>query len=139
MMERHDASHRPRRLNLGSHGVGMASGLEVRIESDSPHGPYLVIVTPGFAVTPAGEEINLPKSLSCHLPDDSDPRFVMLWYVEPDVDPWPLAGELDLASTPRVEEGFALTLERSADAGGLVLALLTRETSGWRVTEEPQA
>jgi hypothetical protein len=130
--------HRPRRLDLGTQGIAIASGLHVQVEPDSPPGTQRIVVTPGLAITPAGQEINLRDALSCRVPNEDGERYVTLWYVDREMEPLPLAGDLDLATAPRLEEGYALTVERSAESGGLVLARVTREGSEWRVAAEAE-
>ncbi len=52
------SARRLRRLNRALHGSGIVRGLAVSVEGDGPE--QRVVVEPGFALAPTGEEIEVP-------------------------------------------------------------------------------
>jgi hypothetical protein len=119
------------RLSLGGRrdGFGVVCGLEVRVDSRSGHEADL-IVGPGYAVGPAGEDIVVatdePLSLAAvSLAPSDDPKarhpidlFVSTAHVHERPQPGFDLGD-DVADSgatySRVREGFTLTAERAAE------------------------
>jgi hypothetical protein len=119
---------RLRRLNRELHGYGVARGLEVSVEPDQRAGERLV-VTPGFALSPYGEEIEVCDPETIGLPDDGGRLYVVLLYSERLTARQPDGG----TEFTRVEERFAIRLEPAALGNAVTLARLLREDGSWRV------
>ena len=119
---------RLRRHNLAVLGWGVASGLNVGVEGDS------VVVGPGYAIGPDGEEIVVSSPLSVALPIACDPVFLALRRQERLVDPVPSpspTGPGDVEYT-RIEESAALVFAADASSSdSIALARLRRGRSGW--------
>jgi hypothetical protein len=130
---------RMRRHNRELHGFGIVRGLGVSIEADGVAQGERVVLGPGFAIAPDGEEIAVPVCATQLLPVESSILFVALEYVERPAHPVQVdSGQLDTVFT-RVEESFALALEEKVPAGKLVLARLTHERGHWCVDSKFEA
>lgn len=123
---------RLRRFNRELHGYGVARGLEVSVEPDPGAGARLV-VTPGFALTRDGEEIEVCDPQTIALPQDGACLHVVLLHSERLSAPRPATNGTEFT---RVEESFAIRLEPAAVANAVTLARLLREDGGWRVDTE---
>lgn len=121
--EREQEYHRQsrRRLALLTLGPGVVHGLKVRA------GAKQVVVEPGIAIDPRGQEVIVPDPVT--LPRRAADRFVVLRYAELLTDPVPTAdGSLEHACTV---ETFGLSLSSMRPSAGeavLVLARLVRRS-----------
>jgi len=121
--------HREKRRlhNRALFGSGVVSGLGVSVA----HGGERVLVEPGHAIDPAGEEICLPRGISLALPASGDGVFVTLRYWERPCSPTPtLGGATDFS---KIEEACVLGLKVSAADPAIPLARLLFSDGGWRV------
>jgi hypothetical protein len=107
-----------RRHNRLLHGVGVVSGLGVSLTSQD--GESAVVVSPGLAIGPTGEELLICERVTLPLRPDETPMFVTVGLVEQPVDP-NTNGE-----PTRIEEFAAAALVDNVPAGHLVVARLTR-------------
>lgn len=124
---------RLRRHNRALHGTGIVCGLEVSVRPDGGGGDQIV-VQPGFAITPQGEEIEVMCEASASLPQTGNQLSVMLTLAERFTRPVPALGD-EQVQFARIEESFTLHLESTAGQDGIALARLIRTTSGWKVDE----
>ncbi len=120
-----------RRHNRRLHGWGTVTGLGVSI--DRRGGGARVVVAPGFALDPRGEEIEVPRRTSRPLPAKGTALFVHLRYAERPRRPAPAPGNR-VAPGPthsRVEETFEISLAPARDTKAVALARLTRVGRKW--------
>jgi hypothetical protein len=121
-----------RRRNRRLHGAGVVSGLGVSI--DRRKGAARVVVSPGFALDPLGEEIEVPRRISLPLSAKVKARWVQVRYAERLRRPSPAPGSAGRSGTrpyARVEETFEVLLAPAARANAVSLARLTRAGGKW--------
>jgi hypothetical protein len=131
---------RMRLHNLNCHGSGIVSGLEV---STSEGPARSIIVSPGTALDPLGNEINLFSAVRCPLPQKLNIAYLVLYWAERETDPVPIhENDTGLSMASRVEEYAILqyqTSESPADSHtGIVLARLIKVRRQWKVDQEFQ-
>ena len=124
---------RLRRHNRALHGAGIVDGLQVSVGPESGGGEQ-VVVQPGFALDPYGEEIAVRCEVSISLPGTGHQLFVMLSYAERLTQPMPASDDEPVQFT-RVEETFALHVEETSKPSGIALARLIRTSAGWTIDE----
>ncbi|MEO6784715.1 MAG: hypothetical protein ABI318_01175 [Chthoniobacteraceae bacterium] len=126
--------------NLRFHGSGVVEGLGVSVARDG--GAPVVIVSPGFALDPAGNEIQLCTEVRLRLGGLRTQLHVLIRFAERPADQVPA-----LLQPTRIEEGCEVLLSATADppasspdpqghgspATVLPLARLVRGRGGWRV------
>jgi hypothetical protein len=124
------------------HGWGTVSGLEVSASEDSFNG---IIVSPGVAIDPFGNEIILSSTVQCAFPEQDKLAYLVLYWAERETDPVPAPGaegEGDQTVPSRVEE-YALLKYESQEGGnsqnGIVLARLKKEHGKWKVDKKYSA
>jgi len=131
---------RMRLHNLNCHGSGIVSGLEV---STSQRSARSIVVSPGTAIDPVGNEITLSWAVRCPHPEKSEMAYLVLYWAERGTDSVPgLIHEIDTGKTidSSVEEYAILKYE--ADEGqahrhaGVVLARLVKIRRTWTVDQE---
>ena len=120
---------RLRRRNRWIHGSGVVSGLAVSIRRTK--GAARVVVAPGFAVDPRGEEIEVPRRITLPLPAKGTSLFVLVRYSERLLRPAAVGSGSATKSWTRVEETFELSLAPSASANAVKLARLERAKGKW--------
>lgn len=125
---------RLQRLNRELHGFGVVRGLETSVQPDPAGAQGAVVVAPGFALTPSGEEVEVCDAQSVCLPNDGGPVYVLLFHAETPTRPEPAAGDEGVQFT-RTEDGFSIRLAADVADDAVPLARLLRETSPWRVDE----
>jgi hypothetical protein len=125
---------RLRRLNLAAFGVGVATGLRVSVTDES--GVPAITVSPGLAIAPSGDEIDMAQPVSCPIPAEPSAVFVMLRSVERPAGHAPASSGTGAMRPTRIEEGFALAIEPEPDPAAIVLARLLRDESGWRLASD---
>lgn len=125
-------AHKRREHNLRLHGIGIVNGLDVTVGSDVASGEWSLIVSPGFALGPSGEEIVVTTPLHCPLCAEAGTCFVLLKLVERAVAHVP-APNADGSETSRIEEGTGLWLAASMHADAVAIARLVRDAAGWTV------
>lgn len=126
---------RLRRLNREMHGSGVVRGLEVSVQSASSGAEERVVVMPGFALTPHGEEIEVCDVQVIDPPKDLRLLYVILLHVERPSHPQPSANGGDAQFT-RVEERFAIRFETVTVNDGVTIARLFREDDSWHIDND---
>jgi len=131
---------RMRLHNINFHGNGIVSGLEV---SPSTGPARSIIVAPGTALDPIGNEITISSTVRCPLPEKCEMAYLALYWAEREIDPVPvLSNESETGQTmaSRVEEYAILKYESEEDRtrrhAGVVLARLIKIRRTWKVDEE---
>jgi hypothetical protein len=121
--------HREKRRlhNRALFGSGVVSGLGVSIEP----GGERVLVEPGHAIDPTGEEIGLPRAVSLAVPATSGGVFVTLRYWERPCGPTLAADGATAAS--KIEEACVVALKPAAVDPVVPLARVIRLQGAWRV------
>lgn len=135
-----------RRYVRAVHGSGVVNGLKVKVAN---HGnDWEITVTPGLAIDPMGELLELCAVSLLPLISTSSAALVYLRYLERQTDrlPFPGASSDEDGQPSRIVEGCELvvvdavprtkTTGRGAgaiDAAGVALARLLRTRTGWRV------
>jgi hypothetical protein len=132
-LEQDYVRERLRRHNRALHGTGIVCGLQVSMRPDCGSGEQ-VVVQPGIAIDPDGEEIEVPCAASACLPEAGSQLSVRLTHAERFTHPVPASADEQVQFT-RVEETFALQVEATAGQNGITLARLIRTTDGWKVDE----
>ena len=115
-----------RRHNRLLHGVGIVRGLAVGLEPSPTGGDPTIVVSPGLAISPDGEELVLCESISRDVCQGDSACYVTLSLVERPVDPTP-DGE-----PSRIEESADVAVSGDLPAGHLAIARLLREDGAWR-------
>jgi hypothetical protein len=121
--------HRIRRLNREVIGMGVVRGLGVSVQPDGSGTGQQVVVTPGFAIDPRGEEIEVRGPATASLPPAGQLLYVTLSHAERPTGPVPVA---DREEFSRIEEGFAIRLEAAAPGDAVALARLLGANGHWR-------
>jgi hypothetical protein len=126
---------RARRHNRIAHGAGVARGLSVT----GPKGGSAprVVVSPGTAIDPLGNEIEIDQPQVWPLDPATKDFIVVVRQVATATEPVPLPGDTGGTAMARTEEDSAVAVlpdaARGARApGDLVLARFVRTRSGWR-------
>lgn len=118
--------------NRTLHSVGIVSGLGVQIESASDPDGGRVIVEPGYAIDPCGEELAVCARTQLALPKEGREVFVSLRYLER-----PRDKVASLAASgwgfDRIEEDCAIGIGHAVLPGSLALARLIRANDEWIV------
>lgn len=119
-------------------GAGIVSGLAVTVEGNA--GQAQVVIAPGLAVDPAGEEIFIATPCALALPAAGSALLVALAYRErPCRSVATAAGaplDTDAAPAPgptRIVETFAASLASAAGADAVIVARVRRVRGRWRV------
>jgi hypothetical protein len=135
-----------RRHNLHCHGVGVVDGLEVSANKDADG--WSVVVEPGLAIDPMGNEIHLCEPARFPLPESVTALQVGIQFTERLSGAVPVIGGEPEPETmfTRVEEGCEVLLQplpstRAQPTHGcndalgdvLVLARLVRRGHAWRM------
>ncbi len=131
---------RNRLHNLNCHGVGIVSGLEVSIFQ----GPAKrIMVAPGTAIDPLGNEIHVFSTVRCPYPTLFDVVLLVLYWAERETDFVPILaeeGESERNVASRMEEYAILKYEfddgRPRHRMGIILARLKKFKRKWMVDEE---
>jgi hypothetical protein len=124
-----------RRHNRLLHGFGIVSGLAVRVVPAVDRDGSRVIVEPGYAIDPLGEEIALPGGASLALRASDDEAFVTLRFWErPCSDP--SMPESDSLRVQCVEEACVVSLAPIIPASAFAVARLLRVDDNWIVDPE---
>jgi hypothetical protein len=126
--EQEQSYHRTkhRRHNRLLHGIGIVRGLGVSLEAGSAGGDPIVVVSPGVAISPDGEELVLCDPATRDVCQGSSACFVTLALVERLANPTP-DGEHS-----RIEESAEVALSEDVLPGQLAIARLLNEGGAWR-------
>lgn len=134
---------RARRSNRLLHGWGIVSGLDVKVENGDT-----VVVTPGFALDCAGNEVALAVPVRITLANLTGKHYITICYAEVAVDPLPSIEGTSEHSRTREAATVALScINPAADHRGMLagtpgcghahalcIAALSRRDTNWRVT-----
>jgi hypothetical protein len=120
-----------RRHNLAVHGVGVVSGLGVQVEVSGDESR--VVVEPGYAIGPLGDEHALPKCVALRLPVAASEAFVSLRGWGRPFAPVPTSNGPE---DPRVEEACVVAISRGVPATAVALAHMVRGPAGWALDTE---
>ncbi len=131
-LEQDYVRERLRRHNRALHGAGIVRGLQVSVRPDGTG--QRVVVQPGLAIAPDGEEIEVRCEASIDLPQTPSELFVTLSHAECLTHPAPALDDMPV-QYKRIEETFALDLEPIAGENAIALARLIRTADGWTVGE----
>jgi hypothetical protein len=124
--------HRLRRLNREVIGAGVVRGLGVSVQPDDSGTGQRVVVEPGFAIDPHGEEIEACGATTAALPPTGGLLYVTLHHAERPTHPQPAANGAEFS---RTEEGFAIRIEAAPTGDAVALARLHGAKGRWRVDE----
>ena len=124
------------------HGYGIVSGLEISLSNKLAE---VLIVSPGYAIDPRGNDLILPKDVQATMPAKGNSIYLVLRWAEREVDLIPLLsssveGEQFVAT--RIEEYAVLedeTDKRKATQAGAVLARLKKIRGKWKVDKQFRA
>jgi hypothetical protein len=117
---------RLRRHNRLLHGVGIVRGLGIALEPRQGGGEPAVVVSPGIAIAPDGEELVVCEPLTVDVCQGRSVCYVTVALVERPVDPTP-HGE-----PSRIEESAEVATSEGVQPGHLAIARLVRERGTWR-------
>ena len=109
-----------RRHNRALLGFGIVTGLSVRVEPDASGGK--VVVDPGYAIDPRGEEISVPCSVAMELAASGESAFVTARFWERPCD-----------EPTRIEEACVLAIVAAAVSPAIALARLVRPGGVWQM------
>ncbi len=123
---------RLRRHHRELHGFGVVRGLAVSVQ-DSGAGEQ-VVVDPGFALDPHGEEIEVRCPATAPLPARGHLLYVVLLHAERPTHPQPATDGRNAQFT-RIQDGYAIYVATAAMGNGVALARLLRADGNWHVDE----
>jgi hypothetical protein len=128
-----------RRLNRMLHGAGLVSGLEVKVEASG--GGARIVITPGFAISPTGDEIEVCAPASLLLPATGTSLLVLLHYAEQPCRPVPkLTTEGDAPTVfSRITETCSVTLAPTVDDAAVALARVKFSRGRWMLDRKFKA
>lgn len=119
-----------RRHNKFLHGQGVVTGLEVTVSNNST--PPCVIVSPGYAISPEGEELILTQAAQLEIDVQRSPQYVTLQYAQCETDPVATAGSD--ATPSRIEDRVLVCLiPEEETSGALTLGRVVIGDSGWAI------
>ncbi len=121
-------------------GDGIVSGLSVAVGKEGSS--QRVVLSPGLAIDPTGNEICVRDVMTCALPPSGKRIYVCLRYVEAETSPVPtILSDSDSVGNEVqnswIEEGFEMTFEPTLPARTaltLALALLFWKRNRWTVS-----
>jgi hypothetical protein len=105
-----------RRHNRLLHGVGVVSGLGVTVGSDD--GDQVIVVSPGLAIGPTGEELLICELVKLPLCPGATARYVAVGLVERGID------AESTGEATRIEEAAEVAIVDDVPADHLVIARL---------------
>jgi hypothetical protein len=117
---------RHRRHNRLIHGVGIVRGLGVSVEQRPSGGDPMVVVSPGVAISPDGEELVVCEPVTRDVCHGVSPCYLTLAFIEQPVDPTP-EGEHS-----RIEESAEVVVSEDVPRGHLAIARVLHEGGTWR-------
>jgi hypothetical protein len=120
----HRTKHR--RHNRLLHGVGIVSGLGVGLEPNPSGGDPAIVVSPGVAIAPDGEELVLCEPVTRDLCQGASVCYVSVWLVER------LTNQTPNGESSRIEESADAAVSEDLPPGHLAIARLRRHDGAWR-------
>jgi hypothetical protein len=129
---------RLRRRNRLLHGAGIVSGLAISVPPGNGSQGWSVVVEPGLALDPRGEEIEVCKETAAPLPMQGKPLLVQLLFTERPTAPLPALVPAGAAPDSeqqfsRIEETFTVVLAPLAQADTISIGRLKFSRGRWRV------
>jgi hypothetical protein len=118
---------RHRRHNRLLHGVGIVRGLEVTLEPGQAGGGPVIVVSPGVAIAPDGEELVVCDPVSLDVCVGHAVCYVSMTLAERAVDPM-VEGE-----PTRIEESADVGVSDDLPSGQLGIARLKLDSGVWRL------
>lgn len=123
-----------RRHNRFLHGHGVVAGLDLSVSQEGTSS--CVVVSPGYGISPEGEELVLKKPLELKIDARRSPQYVTLRYAEVETDPVPTR-DLDGSTPSRIEERvMACIVAEPENSGGVTVGRIVSSGSGWVVDGE---
>lgn len=116
-----------RRHNRLLHGVGIVSGLGVGVEPGPAGDDAVVVVLPGLAIAPDGEELVVCERVTRDACAGESVCYVTVALVERPANPTP-GGEAS-----RVQESAEVAVSKDVPPGHLAIARLSRDSGAWLV------
>lgn len=120
----HRTKHR--RHNRLLHGLGIVRGLGVRLEPRPDGDDETVVVSPGVAISPEGDELVLCEPVTRDVRQDGSACYVTLALAERPADPTPEGDH------SRIEESAEVAVSEDVPRGHLAIARLLNEGGAWR-------
>jgi hypothetical protein len=114
-----------RRHNRLLHGVGIVSGLGVSLEPRPAGDDTVVVVSPGVAIAPDGEEVVVCDPVTRDACQGDSVCYVTVALVEQPTNPTP-GGEAS-----RVLESAEVAVSKDVPPGHLAIARLLRDSGAW--------
>ena len=114
-----------RRHNRLLHGVGIVRGLEVSVEPREPGEDPVVVVSPGVAIDPQGEELVVCERVDACLCSGKAICYVTVRLAERPTNV--MAG----GEASRIEESAEISVIDDVPAGDLAIARLVRDGDAW--------
>jgi hypothetical protein len=122
-----------RRHNRLLHGVGIVHGLGVSVETDSNGGQF-VVVEPGLAIAPDGEEVVVCERVLTDPCPNGDPCYVSVYLLEAATRPVAaLTDSTDETELSRIVESAGIAVSGVVPDGHLVIGRIIRGPDAWRV------
>lgn len=121
-----------RRHNRALLGYGVVFGLGVRVEPGNDPSGSRIVVEPGYAIDPRGEEIAVPCGATLAAPKHGDSVFVTLRFWEHVRQPSPTAESIS-SGMSRVEEACIIGVSSDVVDPAFALARLVRSEGPWQV------
>jgi hypothetical protein len=122
-----------RRHNRLLHGVGIVHGLGVSVETDSHGGPR-VVVEPGLAIAPDGEEVVVCERILIDPCPSGDPCYVSVYLLETPTRPVAaLTDSTDGTEPSRIVESAGVAVSGVVADDHLVIGRVIRGPDAWRV------
>lgn len=114
-----------RRHNRLLHGTGVISGFDVSVEGAGKGGKPAIVVSPGVAIDPYGEELVLCERMTVRLPPRATACYVCVRLAER------AAGAGPDGEATRVEESAEVVVLAEVPAGAIPIGRLVREHGTW--------
>jgi hypothetical protein len=114
-----------RRHNRLLHGLGIVRGLTVTLEPGAGGGDPAIVVSPGVAISPDGEELVLCEPATRDVCQGGSVCYVTVALVERPTNPTP-SGE-----SSRIEESAEVAVSKDLPPGHLAIARLLRDHGAW--------
>lgn len=135
--------HKTHRRNRVLHGAGVVTGLHVTLDRSGSNAQ--VVIAPGLAFNPRGEEIEVSAPTSLPLPAQGKVLLVLLHYAEQPCRPVP-ALATDPPADPqaavhfsRITESFSAKLAPSANDTAVALARVNFSRGRWALDRKFKA
>ena len=124
------------RLNRALHGAGVVQGLGISVEADAAGSR--VVIAPGLAFDPAGNDVAVCAPATLGLPQDGGALFVLVRYAERPCRPAPVAPDpsnegVATTAPTRIVETFDAELAAASATDAVAIGRVRRSRGRWRV------